>query len=147
MKDMSENAKIGYLYFDRNNTWSRYSEWDASISEMPSFDQAECTDLSLSSVAQDQTSRKNNLIEYGNRPVLQVTESNEYTHRFAWGHTEPARHVICLRPPESIDYNLGVLRHEVVHNYMPGERNENHVTERGNGPLYNFIEKTFRLKL
>ena len=93
---------------------------------------------------EDQAQRASSLFKYGDRPRLDVFESNEYTHWTAWAHTEPDRHVIMMRPPESIDYSLGVFAHEVVHNYFPGLGNEDHVTQIGNGPLFRYIGDSFR---
>ncbi len=96
-------------------------------------------------VNDDQLKRARNLAEYGNKPKLEVLESNEYTHWTAWAHTEPERHVINIRPSESIDYRLGVLPHEIVHNFYPLLRNEDHVTQICNGPLFPYIRNVFRL--
>ena len=92
-----------------------------------------------------QKESENNRIEYENKPKLDITETNEYTHWSAWAHTVPSEKTINIRPPEFIDYNLTVLPHEIVHNYFTNLSNESYVTQIAQSPLFdNYIKGCFR---
>ncbi len=91
----------------------------------------------------EQTERNKNTQYYESKPVLDVFETNEYTHWSAWAHTEPERYVINIRPPESIDYNLRVFAHEVGHNRFPAISNEDHVSQISLR-LYDDVINSFR---
>ncbi|MBI3190266.1 hypothetical protein HYZ41_01030 [archaeon] len=92
-----------------------------------------------------QEERRKNVKEYENKPKLDITETNEYTHWTAWAHTIPDEKIINIRPPEFIDYNLTVLPHEIVHNYFKNLSNESYVTQIAQSPIFNnYIKDCFR---
>lgn len=77
---------------------------------------------------------------------VDVFVTNEYTSEGAWGHTEPARRVICIRSPEHLAYEFmdpakgdmnEVLRHEICHNLYPNA-NESAVLKMGKNPFMNY---------
>ncbi|MCX6816178.1 MAG: hypothetical protein NT120_04990 [Candidatus Aenigmarchaeota archaeon] len=88
--------------------------------------------------------RKANRDYYESKPLLDVTTSNTYTDGSAWAHTIPEEGIINIRPPESLDADLSVFNHEVVHNFYPHMRNEYYISLIGKGPMAKYIVNSFR---
>ena len=92
-----------------------------------------------------QKQENNYSYDYNNRTVIDVSETEQYTHSSAWGHTVISKRIINMRPPELRDYRLPILPHEIEHNVDP-YASEALVQERAFNPERDILRKQFRLR-
>ncbi len=124
-----------------------YYKYDTSVSKSPYFEYSNSTSELDVFFSQESKEARKNTAYYESKPILDVFTTDQYTHWSAWAHTEPERYVINIRPAEHLDDSLGVLPHEITHNFYPSLRNEDHVTQIGNGPAFRgYIENSFRYR-